>query len=491
MSKAPLWGFAFALLPLATAQAAPATADEASRLTTLFQLYVGMPAAGQPSAVTVSPDGESYRVTLDLKQATKGLESFGFTMDPDLSTTVITPLPDGTWKVLITEAPPAVIHLRDQSIALKFASTHYDGIYAPRMFSFKSVDGQFTGYDYSSTGPKVVQNSHTDKLGVAFNGMPAEGGTVTGKAHEVLAGVKADVLVKPQSPPQPASSTGAPAVPVPAPPTTAFSYSAPSASLDLDMDKFHSKDLLDLWAFLVAHPNRDSLTAAQDELRGILRSTLPLASALKEDGTIDGLSITTPIGVFSAKTAASSIGLANLDGTAEATTRFAVGGLTVPPGQLPPWTAGLVPTEVSLAITADGLHLAEAASEAVNDFDLRSDKPFTPEQNTKIGHLVMPGIATVTLLPSQLTSKLLDLKLDGAATFGDVPEGHLTVVATGLDKAIASLQAAASDNPAAAQALGPLVLAKNLAKPRPDGTLSWLVEVKGSGPVTINGTPLQ
>ena len=490
MVKAPLLGIVFAIGSLSAAQAAPATADEASRIKDLFERYVGPPAIGQPSAVTVAPDGESYRVTLDLKQALRGLEGFGVTTDPNLSTTMLTPLPDGTWKVASTDSPPIVIHFRDESIALKAASTRFDGIYDPRMFAFKTITAQYAGYDYSRSGPSLVQDSHTDQIGFTFAGSPDDGGTVTGTAHETVAGSKVDVLMKPAATP-PSSATGAPATAPPAKPTTSISYAVPTAALDIAVQKLETKSLLDIWAFLVAHPNRESLVAAQDDLRAILRTALPFATALKEDGTADALSVTTSLGLFSAKTASGGLDLENLDGTAKAATSFAIGGLKVPADQLPPWMQGLVPTDLSIAFGVDGIHAAEAASEAVNDFDLRSDRPFTPDQSTKIGHLAMPSAATVTISPSRLTSQLLDIRFDGAATVSDVPEGHVTIKATGLDKAIASLQSASTSDPSAGQALGPLVLAKNLAKPEADGSLSWLVELKGGGPVTVNGTPLQ
>ena len=492
MGKAALLGCMFAILPWTTARAMPATADEAGRLTTLFERYVGVPAAGQPAAVTVSPEGESYRMTVDLKQALKGLESYGVTIDPSVSTVILTPLADGTWKVATAESPPIVAHFGEQSIAIKAATTAFDSLYDPRMSAFKTIEAQYTGYDYSSTKPGLVQNSHSDRIGVTVSGMPADGGTVSGTAHEVVTGIRVDVLSKPPSPPPPSATEGSAAsAPTPVPATTAVSYAAPTATLDLSADKLHSKNLLDIWAFLVAHPSRNDLAAVQDEFRGILRAALPLASALRESASAEGLSITTPIGPFTVKTSSGSIDVANLDGIAKATTTLAIGGLTVPPGQLPPWTDGLVPTDLSLTVGADGLHAGEAAAEAVNDFDLKSDRPFTPDQSTRIGHLAMPGVATVTLLPSRLTSKLLDLRLDGAATFGDAPDGHLSIRTTGLDKAIATLQAASASDPSAGQALGPLVLAKNLAKPQPDGSLSWLVELKGNGPVTVNGAPLQ
>ena len=253
----------------------------------------------------------------------------------------------------------------------------------------------------------------------------------------------------------------------------------------------HTKDILDLWALLVAHPNHDSLVAAQDDLRGTLRAALPVLSALRETVALDRLSVTSPAGVVSAQNLGGAFDLAGLSGTGKASTRLSFDGLTVPSQTLPAWTQDLVPTALSLAVGVDGFHAAEAASEAVNDFDLKADKPFTPEQDEKIGHLFWPASGgTLTLAPSRLTTKLLDLKFEGHATLSSPPSGQVTVSATGLDKAIAVLQASAGSDPLAAQVLGPMVLAKNLAKPNADGSLGWVIDA-GHGPLLVNGAPLQ
>ena len=348
MGKAPLLGFVMAVLPLTTAQAAQATAEEAGRLTTLFQTLCRNTGGGAAECRDGHTGGESYRVALDVQQVLRGFESFGVSADPSVSTTMLTPLADGTWKVVSAGSPPIVVHVRDQSIAMTATSALFDGIYDPRMFAFKTAEAQYSGYGYTSTKPGLAQNSHSDKIGFTFAGTPAEGGTVDGTVHELVAGTKVDIVIKPPSP-QPPSATEAPAAPAPpaAAPPTAISYAAPTATLDLGMEKLHSKNLLDLWAFLVAHPDHERLVAAQDELRGILRAVLPLASALKERATAEGLSITTPIGPFSIKSASGGFDVVNLDGTAKATTSIAVGALTVPPGQCAVGSRSTTPVQVT------------------------------------------------------------------------------------------------------------------------------------------------
>ena len=69
MAKSFLLGLFAAALPVLSVQAAPATPEEAARLTTLFERFVAHPDAGQPSSVTVVPQGDAYRVTLDLAHA--------------------------------------------------------------------------------------------------------------------------------------------------------------------------------------------------------------------------------------------------------------------------------------------------------------------------------------------------------------------------------------------------------------------------------------
>ena len=489
MARTLLIGFAVAAIPIVSAAAAPATPEEAARLTALFERYVSHPAPGQPSGVTVAPAGESYAVTLDLKRAAAGLESFGFTLDPYTSKTLLTPQADGTWKVHSDDNPPMVIHAGTQTLSFAATSSAFDGVYDPKIRAFTSFTQQQTGTTNAQVTPDGTQNRRTDKVTLSGTGTAAEGGTVTTSAHYAATGIATDMVFK-APPAADAAVPGNPAVPPPARPGTAISATAPNGTLDVALDRLRAGALLDLWAFVVAHPTHDSLVAAQDDLKGLLRAGLPFADALKESGSVLNLAVTTPIGVVSTKALGGSIDATGLAATGRAAVALSLADLAVPPGQLPPWSSGLVPTALDLHLSVDGFHAAEAAVEAVNATDLAKTVVITTDQKAAVSHTLWPGDGTVTLAPSRLTTAMLDLRMDGRASFAPAFAGRVTVTGTGLDKEIAALQALAATDPGAGQVLGPLVLAKNLAKSNPDGSLTWLIEF-GGGPVKVNGAPLQ
>ncbi len=136
MAKTFLLGLFAAALPVLSAQAAPATPEEAARLTTLFERYVGHPDAGQPGSVTVVPQGDAYRVTLDLAHALSGIGGLHFSVDPNVSTALLTPQDDGTWAVSGAESPPLVIHAGQQTITFKAATSKFEGSTIPSSMPF-------------------------------------------------------------------------------------------------------------------------------------------------------------------------------------------------------------------------------------------------------------------------------------------------------------------------------------------------------------------
>lgn len=489
MARTLLMGLAAAAIPLVSAAAAPATPEEAARLTALFERYVSHPAAGQPSGVTVTPEGDAYTVTLDLKRAAAGLESFGLTFDPYTSRTLLTPQTDGTWKVHSDDNPPLVLHVGAQTMSFAAASSAFDGVYDPKLKAFTSFTQQQTGTTTTQTSPTGNQNRRIDKVTLSGTGVAAEGGTVTTAGHYAGTGIASDLVFKAPPPPD-GTVPGNPAVPPPARPGTAISATAPNGTLDVALDRLRTGALLDLWAFVVAHPTHDSLVAAQSEFKGLLRAGLPFTDAVTEKGSVTGLAVTTPIGVVSTKALSAGLDATGLATTGRAALALSMADLVVPPGQLPPWSAGLVPKALDLHVAVDGFHAADAALDAVDAIDLSKDVVITPDQKAAVTAKLWPGNGTVTLAPSRLTTAMLDITMDGKAALGAQPTGSVTVKATGLDKEIAALQAQAATDPGAGQVLGPLVLAKNLAKPNPDGSLTWLIEF-GTGPVKINGATLQ
>ena len=196
MARTLLMGLAAAAIPLVSAAAAPATPEEAARLTALFERYVSHPAAGQPSGITVAPEGESYLVTVDLKRAAAGLESFGLTIDPYTSKSMLTPQTDGTWKVHSDDNPPLVMHLGTQTVSFAATSSTYDGVYDSKLRAFTSFAQQQAGTTTTQTTPSGNQIRRIDKVTLSGNGVAAEGGTVTTTAHYAGTGIATDMVFK-------------------------------------------------------------------------------------------------------------------------------------------------------------------------------------------------------------------------------------------------------------------------------------------------------
>ncbi|HEX4767413.1 MAG TPA: hypothetical protein VH414_14170 [Lichenihabitans sp.] len=471
-------------VPVAGALAAPATPEEADRLKAVFERYLGHPAPGAPSSVTVTPEGSAYRASFDLQAMARPLENLGVSFDPATETLLLTPNDDGTWKVSSDALPPMTIHVKDQTNVVRWSSYALQATFDPKLGAFTTATWRQDGVTSDQDAPTVSQHQRFGHLASDLKGAPAEADTASIDMHSTAGDVSNEMTIRQAAPKASVAVT-------PTPPPVAFSYTMPAAALDLSATKLRTKHLLDLWAFLVAHPGRDALAAAQDDLRSQLRAALPLLAGLKESGSADDFALTTQLGAFSAHKMAGSLALDGLAGAGSMAFTLSLDGLKVPSQDLPVWTVGFLPTAFDLKPTLTGFHFDEMMREAVNDFDLKTSEPFTPEQDQTLGHIIWPGDGKLTLAPSRITTGLLDIKLEGEGTLGSEPTGKLTVSAAGLDKAIAALQQATASDPSAQQVLAQFILAKNLAKPGPDGSSVWELEAGAAGAVTVNGTPLQ
>ena len=472
------------LLPAAGAFAAPATPEEAGRLTAVFERYLGHAGPGAPASVTVTPEGSAYRASFDLKAMARPLESLGVSLDPATETLLLTPNDDGTWKVAADTLPPMTVHMKDQTIVMRASTYRFEGAFDPKLGAFINSTFHQEGMTSDQDSPATSQHQRIGRIDGTMTSVPTDGNTASVDAQYTLGDMSDEVTIQP---PKPQASVAV----TPSAAPMAFSYKLPTGAGSLSAAKVRTNSLLDLWAFLVAHPSHDALAAAQDDLRGLLRAALPLLASLKEAGSADDFALTTQVGAFSAHRIAGSLALDGLAGTGSMALTLSFDGLKVPSQDLPAWTVGFLPTAVDLKPTLTGFHFDEMMREAVNDFDLKTSEPFTPEQDQRLGHLVWPGDGKLTLGPSRIATGLLDITLQGEGTIGSEPAGKLTVSASGLDKAIAALQQATASDPSAQQVLAQFILAKTLAKPGPDGSSVWEIEAGAAGTVTVNGTPLQ
>jgi hypothetical protein len=469
--------FAFA----AAAEAAPATPDEAQRLTTLFEDYVGHPAAGQPGAVSVVPHGDSYTASVDLSRLLGFLAAAGYTVTSSPLAAELTPQDDGRWHVVL-DGPPIVGFTKgDQSFSMSVKGYTLDGVFDPKIQSFASATTTTSGSTTHGSGPKGTMNvTMTEAATGTYAGTDAGGGTVDIKSSQ-----SSKTLTYSLDSTMPGATPDAP------PEKLAFSISASDLASALAVGGARITALNDLWAFFTTHHTKDTIVAAQPELKTKLHALLPLVTSAVGDMAFSNLAVTTDHGVFGAGHFAQHYEFGGPAARQGVLTTIKLSGLTLPGALVPAWAGPLVPTSLDFTQSYGPLNLTPALGAAIDEMDLGADKPLTDEQQAGIMQTLAQGDMNVTVAPSVISTALMTVKFEGEAHMTKpMPTGAATISVTGLDKTIDALRAGAPDAPEAAQAIGFLSAVKILAKAEGVDNYSWHVVAAPGAEITVNGNPL-
>ncbi len=484
MTVRSLCGWAVLSLALGCpAAAAPATPEEAQRLTDLFQRYVGKPAAGQPSAVTVTPAGESYRADLDLTRLAAPLRTFGFNIAATTTlAATLTPQADGAWRVQADGFPALAFTKDDQTTTLKYEGYKVDGVFDPKLEAVRSATSTLSGLTAGSVAPQASSQQHyTAQVTSRQTGHDAGDGSVDTEMHQTAADLTYAMSTQAGSA-KDANGTV----------TFLLNAKAASASTDTALSHISMTSLMDLWAFLVAHPSKPALIADQAGLKALLLATLKADPHGSSAAEVQQLAVTTPVGPVAVDHINERFEFGDkASGRASFGLHYA--GLRVPADQLPPWAVGLVPTALDLDLAVGPFHVNDGLSKAVTDLDLSADKPLPDAQAADV-MLAMggPGALTVTLAPTTITSAMMTVRAQASLRMGpgNQPIGRATVTASGLDEALSKLNGSSQDDPTAAQVAAVLTLAKQVGKAAGPGLYSWTLDAEAGKPVTVNGTPL-
>lgn len=486
MRVKPLCGWAALFLAVAgSAAAAPATPEEAQRLTALFQRYTGHPAAGAPSAVTVTPAGQSYRLDLDVGRLLAPLSSLDLNAavtGPFVAT--LTPLDDGTWRVQADGFPAVAISKGDQTTTVKYENYKADGVFDPKLEAMRDLTSSMSGFSAGTASPLVSnQQQYTAEITGRQTARDAGDGSVTLDSRQTAANL--DYTLTMRVPPAAGDK--------PQPPISVAAGAA-QASTATVLSHLAAPAVLDLWAFLVAHPSEVQVRSDQDRLKAILQTILapgPLASVKIDASKIDTV---TPVGPISLDSYSQLFDLSGDRSTQSVKFGLHYAGLSVSTRQLPPWAAKFLPTALDLDLSVGPLHLYDGLRGAVADADFsEGHPPLTEDQAQKAMHaMVDTGALVLTLSPSTLKSALLSVSAQGTGRMGadNQPSVTVTLTAAGLDAALDTLNADAKDDPVAQQAVSVLTLAKQTAKSVGADRYSWTIDAKPGQPPTVNGAPL-
>jgi hypothetical protein len=465
----------------AQALAAPATPDEAQRLTTLFERYVGHPGGG--GAVTVTPDGESYRTVLDLGRMLGFLQQDGLAISASALTARLTPQTDGRWRVAV-EGLPALGFTKDGQ-AGSFVVNGYklEGLFDPALQAFASASTQASGSTAQTSGPKGTSTVHlTDTSLGSYGATDGGAGTIDVKASQTIKDFDYEVEVTPA-----ADASSAPTVqPV------KFSIRGATLASSVALGNARNTALADLWAFMVAHASRDELVAHQVDLKTRLKAVLPLASSIIGDVSLSKLVVNTELGDFGAAEFSEHYELEGPNEKNGIVSTLKLSGLSLPAGLVPSWAAPLTPTGFEVSQIVGPVDVTPSLLMAIDGADLAADNPLTDAQLAAIKASLAQNNSRMRIAPSSISTALMTMRFQSDLKLAKpLPTGTANVAVTGLDKTIDAIRAASPDDPNAEQAIAMLAAVKVLAKAEGADSYSWRIEAKPGGNVTVNGMPLK
>jgi hypothetical protein len=472
--------FAFLALGLVVATSTPAlaaaTPEEAQRLTTLFQAYLGT----EPGVVSVTPAGDSYAAKLDLTPL------FAKVKDPSVSLSLsplewtLTDQGSGTWKVDQNQPLTFAFGAKGQGETKgAITSVVSTGIFDTALGGFATSSAELKGITADQT---MSDAGTTTRITYAIDSvtmqtaMQGTSDSADATSNYAFAGLRETISI-------PASADGTS-------PAMDLVITSPSGKQDGVVKGLKLKAIGDLITWLVAHPNQQAIAAEQVAFKDKLRAALPLFTSLTGTSTMTDVTATSPFGQFAVKQFGFGAEMNVISAEGRLRETFSFNGLQLPAALLPPWAAGLVPESFSLDVSVAGFDLAAATALILDKLDMTKPEPLPKDIDAPLMQALMPkGSVTITLGPSEILARLYDLTATGSMTAGMVamPAGEALVKLKGMDETMAALQAAPPD---IQQMSAALLLVKGLGKAEADGTLSWQIVGTDAGALMVNGADI-
>jgi hypothetical protein len=455
-------------------------ADGAARIAQDLSRYVGADAIAN-RIVTVVPEGEAYRITLDVN-ALAGLIPPEAKAKVEVSPLSVfaKPLADGKWDVR-GDAFPAGSFEADgregrHSMQWAVADGKFSGTYDPALAAFLALEGTQGGMTMSSKDPDQQMQASTGHGGFKVTGAAAPGGGVDVTFSQTVADFMETIQITDEA--------GGPSIPV--------TVTSDNLQMDGNAQGYRTRALLDLLAFGVAHPDKGNLVANQTELKNRLNTALPLWNRLDSTYRFDNFKVDTPLGAFHAKSMTGGVGMDGVVQNGTITYKLGMSDMTIPANVAPAWTGPLMPTDIDLNISSVGLNLESAARKLIDGLDLGRDPALPDTVMDAIAADFMTNPPKVVIARSMARNADTELAVEGEVTFpGAKPEANVTVEIAGFDKMIEKLHAASKSEPKIAQYVPMALVAKGFGKTLSDGRTQWVVQSKADGSVSVNGVRLK
>ena len=465
---------AFALYAATSSVAlAAATAEQAAQIKTTLQAYFG----ATPGVVEVAPEGDGYKLTLDFGPLAAGAKNAKVTMTPLAMT--LADQGGGKWQVDSDQPVSFGVDAGDQgTLKYDFGGFKMTGVFDEALGTFATQDVEVTNLHYA-------QNLKDPKGAVISADYTVE--KMTSAMTATAAGEGADMVVK-QSFTGMNETIAIPADPKLSTQPVPLTITAPSGTADMTIKNAKTNPINQLLAWFVAHPSKELMVKDQGELKQRATAALPLWERAEATGSLDGMTVQSPVGPFSADKLTFEFGFSGMVADASLREKFAMTGIKSPPGLVPAWAEGLAPKEAAFAFAISDLNLDLPARLFLDHMDLSQDKPISDDISNQMLTALMPkGHATLTLEPNNIVAPLYTLGYQMVITMAPSKvQGNALITMKGLDDVMAALAAAPPESGAQA-GVGGLMAAKGMGKAESDGSISWKIESAPDGGVLVNG----
>ncbi len=479
-----------ALLGTAVPAVAQATSEEAARLQAIGEAYFGKSAAGEAPAVTVVPEADHYRASLDIGVLIRRLIALvpdedvkKFTLDWPASSMALAPRADGTWRFWDYRIPKLVAEADGQRTELVTEGIDFETITDPKTGVTPSMKGRFGRIAATSTVKKA-----DDPLTVLSENVSSDV-TLEGSARATGEPGVVDAVVhqKTGSMLYALAMSGAVAKGIP---DMRFTLDGGRQDTAIGVRGLRHTALLDLWAHLVAHHDKEDFTTGQAALKAKLSAALPIFEAVTQKVAGVDFSFTSPFGIAKAEKAAIDLDIAGLVRDGRFSMAIGFTGFQAYSLFMPKWAQKMIPTDMALAVRASGYDLASPLVAFLESADFSTEKPLTPEQEARIGALFLPkGAVEIAFPGNRIVGPLYDVALDGALKASpEGARGTVTVRAKGIDKVAEHLAGPTADEQA--KAVGAIVAMARQYAERQGDDLVWRCDFDGEE-ITINGKKLK
>ena len=166
---------------------------------------------------------------------------------------------------------------------------------------------------------------------------------------------------------------------------------------------------------------------------------------------------------------------------------FQVSDMAVVSFFLPSWTSTLIPTQLDLNLTATNLNLENPAKKLIDAFDLNRDPPVPANVEGEIAAAFKANPPKIIFSRSTLANTTVEVVAEGEMSFpAGEPIVNMTFDATGYDKMLGILEAAAPADPRVTQILPMVRFLRDEANTMPGGHLQWKLSTSADGTILLN-----